>query len=103
MTSLNRNVSFPNVDEVIKASLEAPSTGFQGWVPSEDFKDNMEYICSQLEKWRNERMPGQTAESSPYVTGSQTILSWWSSVLIGTACMVILPFVADYILPETLH
>jgi proteasome activator subunit 4 len=103
MTSLNRNVSFANVDDVIQASLAAPSTGFQSWMPSEDFAENMTYICTQLEKWRNERTPGQTAESSPYVTGSQTILSWWSSVLIGTACMVIMPFVADCILPETLY
>jgi proteasome activator subunit 4 len=103
MTSLNRNVSFGNVDQIIHASLQAPSTGFPGWVPSEDFEENMKHLTSQLEIWRKERVPGQTAESSPYVTGAQTILSWWSSVIIGTACMVILPFVAEYILPETLH
>lgn len=103
MTSLNRNVNFANVDEIIRTSMEAPSTGFTGWVPSEDFGDNMKRLAAQLETWRNERVPGQTGESSPYVTGAQTILSWWSSVIIGTACMVILPFVAEYILPETLH
>lgn len=103
MTSLNRNVSFANADEVIGYSKKAPSIGFQGWIPSEDFEENMKSIASQLEKWRNERVPGQTADSSPYVTGAQTILSWWSSVIIGIACQVILPFVADYILPETLY
>lgn len=103
MTSLNRNVNFANVDDVIKASMQASSTGFAGWVPSEDFEENMKHLAAQLEKWRKERVPGQTAESSRYVTGAQTILSWWASVIIGTACMVILPFVAEYILPETLH
>ena len=103
MTSLNRSVSFKNVKDVIHASMEAPSTGFPGWVPSEDFEENMKVLGAKLGKWRNERVPGQTAESSPYVTGAQTILSWWQSVIIGTACMVMLPFVAKYILPETLH
>lgn len=103
MTSLNQNVSFNNVAEVISASMNAPSTGFASWVPSEDFGENMKVVAGKLEKWRNERTPGQTGESSNYVTGAQTILSWWQSVIIGTACKVILPFVADYILPETLH
>jgi proteasome activator subunit 4 len=103
MTSLDRNVSFDNVGDVVRASMEAPSTGFAGWVASEDFEENMKVLAAKLEKWRNERVPGQTAESSPYVTGASTILSWWQSVVIGTACMVMLPFVAKYILPETLH
>ena len=103
MTSLNRNVSFNNVRDVVRASMEASSTGFPGWVASEDFEDNMKVIASKLEKWRNERVPGQSVDSSPYVTGASTILSWWQSVVIGTACMVMLPFVAKYILPETLH
>ena len=103
MTSLNRSVSFNTVKDVICASKEAPSTGFPGWLPSEDFEENMKVLAAKLEKWRTERVPGQTAESSPYVTGAQTILSWWQSVIIGTACMVMLPFVAKYILPETLH
>jgi proteasome activator subunit 4 len=103
MTSLNRNVSFANVDDIIHASMEAPSTGFSGWVPSEDFQENMKQLTAKLQKWRSERVPGQTADSSPYVTGGATILNWWQSVIIGTACMVILPFVAEYILPETLH
>ena len=103
MTSLNRNVSFNTVQEVIDRSMEAPSTGFPGWVASEDFEENMKILATKLEKWRHERVPGQTAESSPYVTGASTILSWWQSVVIGTACMVMLPFVAKYILPETLH
>ena len=63
----------------------------------------MKVLAVKLEKWRNERTPGQMSEASPYVTGASTILSWWQSVIIGTACMVILPFVAEYILPETLH
>lgn len=103
MTSLNRNLSFKNVNEVIEASMKASSTGFPGWAPSEDFEQNMKILAERLEKWRLERTPGQTAESSPYVTGAQTILSWWQSVIIGTACMAMLPFVAKYILPETLH
>ena len=103
MTSLNRNVSFNNVGEVIRASMEAPSTGFPGWVASDDFEENMQVLSEKLEKWRNERVPGQTSESSRYITGASTILSWWQSVTIGTACMVMLPFVAKYILPETLH
>lgn len=103
MTSLNRNVSFTNVKEVIKASMQSPSTGFPGWVASDDFRDNIQHIAQKLEQWRHERVPGQTAESSNYVTGASTILNWWQSVIIGTACMVILPFVAEYILPETLH
>jgi proteasome activator subunit 4 len=103
MTSLNRNVSFNDVKDVVRASMEAPSTGFIGWVASDDFEDNMKVIASKLEKWRNERVPGQSVDSSPYVTGASTILSWWQSVVIGTACMVMLPFVAKYILPETLH
>jgi len=103
MTTLNRNVSFNNVEEVIKASMEAPSTGFPGWVASEDFRENMQHIARKLEQWRHERVPGQTAEASNYITGASTILNWWQSVIIGTACMVILPFVAEFILPETLH
>jgi len=63
----------------------------------------MQVLAEKLEQWRNERVPGQTSESSRYVTGASTILSWWQSVTIGTACMVMLPFVAKYILPETLH
>jgi proteasome activator subunit 4 len=102
MTSLNRNVSFNNVGEVIKASMEARSTGFAGWVASEDFEANMQAVSAKLEEWRKERTPGQT-ETSRYVTGASTILGWWQSVTIGTACMVMLPFVAKYILPETLH
>jgi proteasome activator subunit 4 len=103
MTSLNRNVSFTNVQDVIKASMEAPSTGFPGWVASEDFQFFIQHIALKLEQWRHERVPGQTAESPSYITGASTILNWWQSVIIGTACMVILPFVAEYILPETLH
>src|SRR5579862_8736964 len=103
MTSLNRNVSFSNVKGVIEASMKAPSTGFPGWVASEDFQENMQHIALKLEQWRHERVPSQTAESSNYITGASTILNWWQSVIIGTACMVILPFVAEYILPETLH
>jgi len=103
MTSLNRNASFNNVSEVIQASMTASSLGFPGWRPSEDFEANIKSLAAKLEKWRNERVPGSTGEASHYVTGAQTILSWWQSVVIGTACMVILPFVADYILPETLH
>jgi proteasome activator subunit 4 len=103
MTSLNRNVSFTKVSDVIKGSMNAPSTGFPGWVASEDFEENMKVLAVKLERWRNERTPGQMSEASPYVTGASTILSWWQSVIIGTACMVILPFVAEYILPETLH
>jgi proteasome activator subunit 4 len=83
--------------------MESPSTGFPGWVASDDFEENMKVLAAKLEKWRIERVPGQTAESSSYVTGASTILSWWQSVVIGTACMVMLPFVAKYILPETLH
>lgn len=103
MTSLNRSVSFNSVRDVIKESMVAPSTGFPGWVASDDFEENMKFLAMKLEKWRLERVPGQTSESSPYVTGASTILSWWQSVVIGTACMVMLPFVAKYILPETLH
>jgi proteasome activator subunit 4 len=103
MTSLNRNVSFNSVRDVIKESMSVPSTGFRGWVASDDFEENMKLLAIKLEKWRLERIPGQTSESSPYVTGASTILSWWQSVIIGTACMVMLPFVAKYILPEILH
>jgi proteasome activator subunit 4 len=104
VTALNRNTSFNSVKDVLRASMEAPSTGFLGWVADDGFEENMKHMTSELEEWRKQRLPAkESPETSKYIAGAGTILGWWQSITAGSACMLILPFIPKYILPQTLH
>jgi proteasome activator subunit 4 len=103
LTSLNQNISYNKVSDLIDGSMAGPSTGLSSVVPLENLEVHMEQVASKLEQWRHERTPGQTAESSPYVMASQTILGWWQSVIIGIKSPFIHPFVPKVVLPEALH
>ena len=94
--------SFKDVPTLIKVQRESSSLGVKPYKPTQDFVDNMIEIFGRIEKWRQERSPGQQTPSS-YTAGSKTILLWLDTSLASAECTQYVQFFPDLFLDHLLH
>lgn len=94
--------SFANVSALLEANRNASSIGLRPYQPSDDLKAVMEDVFSRLEKWRQERTPGQQTPSA-YTSGSKTVLTWFDCALSSEGCAELLPFFHTHMIEALLH
>lgn len=96
------HVSYPSVDSLMIAQAQASPLGVRPYRANEQFMETMMDVFSRLETWRQERPPGQQAQSS-YTSASKTVLLWIEGVLSSHECTQLVPFFADTFMPQMLH
>ena len=94
--------SYKDVPTLVKSQKEASSLGTQPYQPTEEFTDTMHETFERLEKWRQERTPGQQTPSS-YTSGSKTVLLWLDSTLSGYECTQLLQFFPNVFMEQLLY
>jgi proteasome activator subunit 4 len=94
--------SYKNVTELVQAQKAAGSIGGQPYVPSTEFDTTMYEVFGRLEKWREERTPGQQTPSA-YTSGSKTILLWLDAMLSSYECTQLLKYFPDLFTEQFLH
>lgn len=94
--------SYPNVEALIADQKAFSSIGTQPYQATAQFSDTIRGIFRQLEKWRQERSPGQQTPSS-YTSASKTVLLWLDSTLSSYECTQLIPFFPDLFMEQLLH
>ena len=94
--------SYKDVTSLIESQKAASSLGTQPYQPTEDFSDMIHEIFEQLERWRQERTPGQQTPSS-YTSGSKTVLLWLESTMSSYECTQLIQFFPNMFLEQLLH
>ncbi|KAL8826264.1 MAG: hypothetical protein Q9191_003914 [Dirinaria sp. TL-2023a] len=94
--------SYKDVETLMLAQREASSVGTRPYQPTEDFTETMRSVFDQLEKWRQERTPGQQTPS-PYTLGSKTVLLWLDTTLTSLECIGLVPFFPDVFMGQLLQ
>ncbi|CAH0015102.1 unnamed protein product [Clonostachys rhizophaga] len=94
--------SFENVTKLLEANKAASSIGLRPYRPTEEFTTTIKTIFDQLEKWRQEREPGQQTPSS-YTSASKTVLMWLDCTLSSHECIQLVPFFSDPFMGQLLH
>lgn len=94
--------SFANVTALLEANRTASSIGLRPYQPSDNLKAVIEDVFSRLEKWRQERTPGQQTPSA-YTSGSKTVLTWFDCALSSEGCAELLPFFHTHMIEALLH
>ena len=94
--------SYKDINTLIEAQKAASSVGTRPYQPTEEFCDTIHKIFERLEKWRQERTPGDQAPS-PYTSGSKTVLLWLDSTLSSHECVQLLPFFPNVFMEQLLH
>ena len=83
--------SYKDVDTLIESQKAASSVGIRPYQPTEEFSKTINTVFDQLEEWRQERPPGLQT-SSPYTSGSKTVLLWLDTTLSSLECIGLVPF-----------
>lgn len=94
--------SYEDIETLIKAQKSASSTGIRPYQPTEEFSETIKDVFQRIEIWRQEREPGQQT-SSPYTSGSKTVLLWLDSTLSSHECIELLQFFPDVFIEQLLH
>jgi len=94
--------SFPNVSALLDANKAASSIGIRPYKPNDEFKATIEEVFSRIEKWRQERTPGQQTPSA-YTSGSKTVLTWMDCTLSRQDCTMLVPFFHTHFIDALLH
>lgn len=94
--------SYKDVKTLIISQKAASSIGTPPYEPTEEFSNTIYEIFERLEKWRQERTPGDQKPSS-YTSGSKTILLWLDSMLSSYECTQLLQFFPDVFMEQLLH
>ena len=94
--------SYQDIETLIQTQKAASSTGIRPYQPTEEFSRTIKDIFERLEVWRQEREPGQQT-SSPYTSGSKTVLLWLDSTLMSFECIELLQFFPDVFIEQLLH
>ena len=94
--------SYKDVDTLIESQKAASSVGTRPYQPTEAFSKTIHTVFNQLEKWRQERPPGLQT-SSPYTSGSKTVLLWLDTTLSSLECISLVPFFPDPFINQLLQ
>jgi len=94
--------SYKDVDTLIESQAAASSVGTRAYQPTEEFSQTIHTVFSQLEQWRQERPPGLQT-SSPYTSGSKTVLLWLDTTLSSLECISLVPFFPTPFISALLH
>ncbi|KAL8633325.1 hypothetical protein Q9189_000860 [Teloschistes chrysophthalmus] len=94
--------SYKDVETFVDSQRAASSIGVAPYTPSQDFSRTMHSVFDRLEKWRQERTPGQQTPSS-YTSGGKTVLLWLDSALSSFECTELLQFFPNVFLEQLLH
>ena len=94
--------SYKDIPTLIRAQEEFSTIGKRPYQPNSEFKSTMDEIFEKLEKWRQDRQPGQQTPSS-YTSGSKTILLWLDSTLSSYECIQLVPFIHGALIEQLLH
>ena len=94
--------SYKDIDTLIESQKAASSVGTRPYQPTEDFSKTMHSVFDQLEQWRQERPPGLQT-SSPYTSGSKTVLLWLDTTLSSLECIGLVPFFPDPFMSQLLQ
>lgn len=94
--------SYKDIQTLVETQKAASSIGTAPYQPSDDFSSTIEGVFQRLEKWREEREPGQQTPSS-YTSGSKTVLLWLDTVLSSYECTQLLKFFPHIFIEQLLH
>lgn len=94
--------SYKDVATLIKSQKEASSLGTRPYLPTEEFSDTIHKVFERLEKWRQERTPGQQTPS-PYTSGCKTVLLWLDTTLSSFECTQLLEFFPNAFMEQLLY
>ena len=94
--------SYKDMKTLVETQRDFSSTGTVPYQPDEEFVSNFEDTLEKLEKWRQERSPGQQTPSS-YTSGGKTVLLWLDSTLSSYECVLLVRFLPDALLEQLLH
>ncbi|KAI1319818.1 hypothetical protein F5Y16DRAFT_93876 [Xylariaceae sp. FL0255] len=94
--------SFENVSTLLEQNKADSSIGIRPYKPSDDFAATIKDVFDRLEKWRQQRTPGQQTPSS-YTSGSKTVLTWLDNSLSSHECTQLIPFFPDPFIEQLLH
>ncbi|KAL2755489.1 hypothetical protein ACRALDRAFT_2041851 [Sodiomyces alcalophilus JCM 7366] len=94
--------SFENVEKLLEANRQASSIGLRPYEPTEEFSATMLGVFERIEKWRQERTPGQNTPSS-YTSGSKTVLTWLDATLSQQDCTHLVRFFPEPFMGQLLH
>lgn len=86
--------SYKDVATLISVQNEASSVGTRPYQPTAELRTTMQSVFDRLERWRQERPPGQQTPS-PYTLGSKTVLLWLDTTLSSLECIGLVPFFPD--------
>ena len=94
--------SYRDVPTLIREQRDASSLGTQPYKPSKDFSDTFHEVFARLEKWGEERTPGQQTPSS-YTNGSKTVLLWLDTTLASYDSTQLVPFFPGNLMEQLLY
>jgi len=94
--------SYKDVPTLITSQKDASSLGTRPYQPSEEFIDTIHETFERLEKWRQERTPGQQTPSS-YTSGSKTVLLWLDTTLSSFECTQLVRFFPNVFMEQLLY
>ena len=94
--------SYKDVSTLMESQRSASSVGTRPYQPTDEFSITMKSVFDQLERWRLERPPGQQT-SSPYTSGSKTVLLWLDTSLSSMECIGLTKFFPDLFLNQLLQ
>ena len=94
--------SYKDIPSLIKSQKEALSIGTKAYQPTREFSDTIHRIFEQLERWRQEHIPGQQTPSS-YTSGSKTVLLWLDSTLSSYECAQLTQFFPNVFMEQLLY
>ena len=94
--------SYKDVPTLIKCQKDASSLGVRPYQPTPDFVETIHEVFKRLEKWRQERIPGQQTPSS-YTSGGKTVLLWLDMTLSSFECTQLLEFFPNIFLEQLLY
>lgn len=93
---------YPTIGQLMSSQRDASSIGIRPYEPTEEFSKTIVGVFEQLEKWRQERPPGQQTPSS-YTSGSKTVLLWLDTTLASHECTHLVKFFPDVFMEQLLH
>ena len=94
--------SYKDVPTLIKGQKEASSLGMRPYQPTQEFVETIHEVFERLEKWRQERTPGQQTPSS-YTSGGKTVLLWLDMTLSSFECTQLLQFFPNVFMEQLLY
>lgn len=94
--------SFENVSTLLEANRKASSIGLRPYQPSDQLRAVIDDVFGRLEKWRQERPPGEQSPT-PYTSGSKTVLTWLDCALSSEGCSELLCFFHTHMIEALLH